>query len=138
MIYICANSIKLGFVEWFNFNSSRDSFLCHAHFEIRSYWQRFLFPGYNIFFLDGKKYEDICPSTHNMECPIVKRTEYQLIDIDDEGFCSLMDDTGETRDDLKPLEPELEKQIREKVDAGEDALVCVLKVCFISIILKRH
>ena len=48
-----------------------------------------------------------------MECPIVKRTEYQLIDIDDEGFCSLMDDTGETRDDLKPLEPELEKQIRE-------------------------
>merc|ERR1712227_800732 len=49
---------------------------------------------------DGKKYEDICP---------------------------LMDDTGETRDDLKPLEPELEKQIREKVDAGEDALVCVLK-----------
>ena len=85
-----------------------------------------------IFLLDGKKYEDICPSTHNMECPIVKRTEYQLIDIDDEGFCSLMDDTGETRDDLKPLEPELEKQIREKVDAGEDALVCVLKVCFIS------
>ena len=65
-----------------------------------------------------------------MECPIVKRTEYQLIDIDDEGFCSLMDDTGETRDDLKPLEPELEKQIREKVDAGEDALVCVLKVIF--------
>lgn len=72
-----------------------------------------------------------------MECPIVKRTEYQLIDIDDEGFCSLMDDTGETRDDLKPLEPELEKQIREKVDAGEDALVCVLKVCFISNIPKR-
>jgi len=76
---------------------------------------------------DGRKYEDICPSTHNMECPIVKRTEYQLIDIDDEGFTSLMDDTGETRDDLKPLDPELEKQIRDKVEAGEDALVCVLK-----------
>ena len=77
---------------------------------------------------DGKKYEDICPSTHNMECPIVKRTEYQLIDVDDEGFCTLMDDNGDTRDDLKPIDPELEKQIREKVDSGEDALVCVLKV----------
>merc|ERR1712060_882149 len=75
---------------------------------------------------DGKKLEDICPSTHNMECPIVKRTEYQLIDIDEEGYCSLMDDTGETRDDLKPTDPDLEKEIRDKVEAGEDALVCVL------------
>merc|ERR1712077_135437 len=69
---------------------------------------------------DGKKLEDICPSTHNMEVPIVKRTEYQLIDIDEEGYCSLMDDSGETRDDLKPTDPDIEKQIREKVDAGED------------------
>ena len=72
--------------------------------------------------------EDICPSTHNMECPIVKRTEYQLIDIDEEGYCSLMDDSGETRDDLKPIDPELEKEIRDKVENGEDALVCVLAV----------
>merc|ERR1712055_344164 len=76
---------------------------------------------------DGKKYEDICPSTHNMECPIVKRTEYQLIDMDDEGFVTLMDDTGETRDDLQATDPEVNKQIREKCDAGEDALICVLK-----------
>merc|ERR1711962_383032 len=75
---------------------------------------------------DGKKLEDICPSTHNMECPIVKRTEYQLIDIDEEGYCSLMDDSGETRDDLKPIDPDLEKEIRDKVENGEDALVCVL------------
>merc|ERR1711892_362641 len=75
---------------------------------------------------DGKKLEDICPSTHNMECPIVKRTEYQLIDIDEEGYCSLMDDTVDTRDDLKSNDPELEKEIRDKVEAGEDALVCVL------------
>ena len=63
-----------------------------------------------------------------MECPIVKRTEYQLIDIDEEGYCSLMDDSGETRDDLKPIDPELEKEIRDKVENGEDALVCVLAV----------
>merc|ERR1712058_161954 len=76
---------------------------------------------------DNKKYEDICPSTHNMECPIVKRTEYQLLDVNDEGFVTLMDDAGETRDDLRATDEEVAKQIRDKVDAGEDALVCVLK-----------
>ena len=70
-----------------------------------------------------------------MECPIVKRTEYQLIDIDEEGYCSLMDDSGETRDDLKPIDPDLEKEIRDKVENGEDALVCVLAV---STFLREH
>jgi translation elongation factor IF5A len=39
----------------------------------------------------GKKIEDICPSTSNMEAPNVKRTELPLLDIDEDGFCSLME-----------------------------------------------
>jgi len=49
----------------------------------------------------GKKYEDMCPASHNMEVPNVTRAEYQLLDINlDDGTISLLDDTGDTKDDL--------------------------------------
>merc|ERR1712063_143412 len=34
----------------------------------------------------SKKYEDSCPSTHNMMVPNVSRTEYTLLDISDDGL----------------------------------------------------
>ena len=49
-----------------------------------------------------KKLEDLCPAGHNMMFPFVKRTEYQIIDINEDSHeVSLLDgDKGETIDHL--------------------------------------
>ena len=76
--------------------------------------------GIDIF--SGKKYEDICPSTHNMDVPHVKREDYQLTDIDD-GFLVLMSDGGDLREDLKIPDGEMGVQLRAEYDQGKDLLV---------------
>merc|ERR1712105_521667 len=51
----------------------------------------------------GKKLEDICPSTHNMNVPHVTRKDYQFNSESDDGFACLMDmdDPSVTKEDLK-------------------------------------
>merc|ERR1711982_285105 len=49
----------------------------------------------------GKKYEDLCPNSHNLSVPFVKRTEYQVLTADETtGEVSLLTETGDTKDDL--------------------------------------
>merc|ERR1712183_196988 len=76
----------------------------------------------------SKKYEDICPSTHNMDVPNVKRRDFQLLDVDD-GFLSLMDDGGNTRDDLKVPEGEIGEEITNAIAEGRDIMCTVLSAC---------
>ena len=87
------------------------------------------FIAYNIF--NNKKLEDMIPSTHGTTVPIVTRTEYTLIDISDEDYVSLMDDDGNTREDLKlPDYPEnYDHELKETFESGETILVTVLKAC---------
>jgi len=75
----------------------------------------------------GKKYEDICPSTHNMDVPNIKRIEYSLIDIDSDGYTSLMDDSSDTRSDVKLPEGELGQEIRAKFENSDTIKVTILK-----------
>ncbi|XP_060919851.1 eukaryotic translation initiation factor 5A-2 [Labrus mixtus] len=74
-----------------------------------------------------KKFEDICPSTHNMDVPNVTRRDYQVCDLDAEGFLALMDDNGDTREDLKVPDNEVGKDIRKRFSNGETFMVSVLK-----------
>uniref|UniRef100_A0A8C6TS40 Translation initiation factor 5A C-terminal domain-containing protein n=1 Tax=Neogobius melanostomus TaxID=47308 RepID=A0A8C6TS40_9GOBI len=80
--------------------------------------------GIDIF--TGNKYEDICPSTHNMDVPNVSRKDYQLNHIDD-GFMCLMDDGGDQREDLKVPNNDLGKEINKKFENGETFNVTVQK-----------
>ena len=70
-----------------------------------------------------KKYEDICPSTHNMDVPNVSRKDYQLLDCSDDGYLSLMDDSGETREDLKVPDGEIGDECKAACSEGRDILV---------------
>lgn len=67
--------------------------------------------------------EDISPSTHNMDVPHVKREDYQLTDISDDGYLTLMTDGGDLREDLKLPDGELGAQLRVEFDAGKELLV---------------
>merc|ERR1712164_45035 len=79
--------------------------------------------GLDIF--TGKKYEDICPSTHNMNVPNVTRKGYQVLNIDD-GFVDLMDDNGDEKSDLQVPEGDIGKEVQTKFDAGDNFVVTVL------------
>ncbi|XP_025800578.1 eukaryotic translation initiation factor 5A-like isoform X1 [Panicum hallii] len=68
-----------------------------------------------IVIFNGKKLEDIVPSSHNCDVPHVDRTEYQLIDISEDGYVSLLTENGNTKDDLKlPNDENLQAQVSSR------------------------
>merc|ERR1712087_899764 len=89
----------------------------------------------------GKKYEDLCPTSHNLSVPFVKNTEFQLLNADkDTGEVSLLNEDGTTKDDLnlpcfvKTGEPtdddkKVQEQILKDFDEGKTVVVKVLSAC---------
>merc|ERR1711879_295929 len=87
----------------------------------------------------SKKYEDLCPTSHNVEVPFVKRTEYQCLSADpNTGEVSLLTESGETKDDLnlpdftKIGEPtdedkKLSKSLVEAVEKGEKTIMAIVQ-----------
>lgn len=63
----------------------------------------------------SKKHEDSCPTSHNIDVPNVVRTEYNLIDIADDGFLSLMNEDGSTKEDLKLPTDEDSEEVKSNI-----------------------
>ncbi|XP_020259462.1 eukaryotic translation initiation factor 5A-2-like [Asparagus officinalis] len=76
---------------------------------------------------NSKKLEDIVPSSHNCDVPHVNRTDYQLIDVSEDGFVSLLTKNGNTKDDLRlPTDDNLLTQICDGFADGKDLVVTVM------------
>jgi translation initiation factor 5A len=77
----------------------------------------------------GKKYEEISPSTHTLQVPVIDRKDYTLVDVSEDGYVSLMSpEDGATKEDLKlPAdEPEISQKLKDAVASGTELIVSVL------------
>jgi translation initiation factor 5A len=82
-----------------------------------------------------KKLEELCPTSHNVEVPVVKRSDLTVVDINEDGFLSLMDDDGTTREDLRLPEGDLGKEIQAKFEEGAEIIVNVVAAMGIEQVL---
>lgn len=89
----------------------------HGHAKAR-------FTGIDVF--TGNKYEDMCPTSHNMEVPVVIRKDYTLVDITGEGFVSLMSEDGDQKDDLRLPVDEVGASIRALFAEGKQSVISVI------------
>jgi len=76
----------------------------------------------------GKKLEDMVPSTHGTTVPVVSRTEWEIIDIDNDEL-TLMDEAGNQKTDLNlPDFPEkMGEEISEAWNGGENSVMVTVQ-----------
>merc|ERR1712060_19203 len=80
----------------------------------------------------GKKMEDLCPTSHNLDVPFVKRTEFQVLSADpDSGEVSLLQEDGNTKDDMKVTE-----EMLKALDDGKDCTAIVQGACGMEKIIQ--
>merc|ERR1712139_450769 len=49
----------------------------------------------------GNTCEELCPSTHSIDVPVVKKKDWSITGLQDGTYVCLMDDDGEMREDLQ-------------------------------------
>jgi translation initiation factor 5A len=79
----------------------------------------------------SNKYECTFSTSDNVDAPVIKRLEYNLINIEDDGFVTLLNEQGETKEDLKLPEDEWLKDVAEKTkeifeDGSKECIVTVI------------
>ena len=66
-----------------------------------------------------KKQESVVPGSGTVQVPVITKKDYQLIDISDDNYLSLMDDNRSMREDLLLPEGELGQKIKQSFENAE-------------------
>ena len=85
--------------------------------------------GQNLF--DGKTVEKTYGTGDQVDAPIIKRQEYLLLNIDEDGQLSLLDDDGEQKDDVtlpEKMHQDARKLIEEMFAEDKQVLVQVTTI----------
>lgn len=85
----------------------------------------------------GKKLEELCPSTHNMNVPNVSRTEFQFSHVEDD-FLHLIRPDGSEKSDVKVPDGEVGDKIREYEEAGTDIRKSLVSTLSLQRVLIVH
>ena len=91
----------------------------------------------------NKKLEDSIPSSLNVDCPNVTKTEYSLINILEKDFISIMDEeSGDVREDLKLSDhkhwKEMNIKLKNDFDSGAEIFVTILKAMGKEIVISHR
>jgi len=94
------------------------------------------FTGIDIF--TGKKYKEIQGSTHPMLTFTSEKSEWSVMGVNEDGSVSLIDEKGQTRDDLSlPVDEEIAKGIKTAFEDGsKEVFVAVLSALSIDQIMS--
>lgn len=79
----------------------------------------------------SNKYECTFSTGDKVEAPVLTRKEYTCIDINDEGFMTLMDENGEMKEDLRVPEDEW---LKDQVDRLRDIIAAAQKEAIVTVI----
>jgi len=70
--------------------------------------------------------EELCPTSHNIEVPVISRTDYTFMDIQEDGYVSLMDDSSNIRDYLSLPEDNIGREIEQAFNDGKELVVTII------------
>lgn len=87
----------------------------------------------NIF--NGKKQEESHPTSHNVECPNVTRTECEFVSIDANNYVTFITEEGEYREDLKADDEEIINGLKKAQDEGKSIFLSIVGALGIEKIL---